>query len=688
MRQDILLDPATLRTDFPETGTMRARRRPPDAILLALLLFLCAAGPALAASRKAVPVVDASNADRTLRRGDLLFKYLGETTQISATQFVITNGQKLIREVGEALDDRLRNGDPRSFHVGVYIGGGRVAEAHGGSISTARVGIRTIDAHAGYVFEVLRPKDEKLAAQAADVAEAWAAPGRMKYNLPIAVALKSANFGPKARRAALVYGRAAARRGGPPEVDAMFCSEFGVAVYQAAVVARQLARSPKLTWEDIIMPLGIDIHASNVSPLTAHGRLLEASAKGMWIRAGYVLVRPNRDATGDGSGAADGPAGPDVTSELEVLGNPTEARWPDGESVYARNPWSLRAFQGRIYIGSGNSNDDGPAPNAGPVDLWVYDPAAGKFSSEYEIMDEQVDVIKVLGKQLWIPGHDSRTVGRDASDSEKYTPLEIAKDWAEGNVYRKTASGRWEQLRNIKNGIHVYDVLAQGRTLFAAASAVTGGTVARSSDNGRSWRVMLTYVKPAERSRSLFVLGGKVYCSTSGARIYVFDGKKSMDRVKVSFFPGVADTAKVFAARPTSFGNAVVYIGAKKLIDHDYAPLGLFAAASISQPRRLRLPGGALPRDILATAGKLYVLASTQPDPETTLVQVFSAADAAWKWTEELRFSADTFARSFELLDGYFYFGLGCDPDRLVDSTGRILRVPVPGKSGEGDRLR
>ena len=42
-----------------------------------------------------------------------------------------------------------------------------------------------------------------------------------------------------------------------------------------------------------------------------------------------------------------------------------------------------------------------------------------------------------------------------------------------------------------------------------------------------------------------------------------------------------------------------------------------------------------------------------------------------------LRFDADTFARSFELLGADFCFGLGCDPELLKDSTGTILRLPA-----------
>jgi len=40
-----------------------------------------------------------------------------------------------------------------------------------------------------------------------------------------------------------------------------------------------------------------------------------------------------------------------------------------------------------------------------------------------------------------------------------------------------------------------------------------------------------------------------------------------------------------------------------------------------------------------------------------------------------LRFRQNTFARPFELAGGDFYFILGCEADRIVPETGRILRV-------------
>lgn len=355
----------------------------------------------------------------------------------------------------------------------------------------------------------------------------------------------------------------------------------------------------------------------------------------------------------------------DATKLLKSHGNPTGARYK--AQVYARNPWSVRAFGGKLYVASGNSNNKGPSPNAGPVDLFTLDPASGKLTADYVVPEEQVDVMKVIDGALWIPGHDAHLTGRKTSKVEK--ALSVLPDWEYGSVYHRRAQG-WEQLRHIKNGIHVYDLLQFDGKLFAAVSTVTGGTVARSTDGGHSWHEMFTYVKPGERTRTLFVLGGKLYASTSGGRAYRWDGKKDMAHLaSVKLFPGLSETGGLHAARPTSFKGQVAYIAAQTLFDHDWAPKGLYAAASIDAPRAVALPGGAMPRDLLVNGDTLLVLAATG-----SKTHVFATKDLK-TFEERVWFDAGTFARSFDVLDGALYFGLGCDPSSLHARTGEVVSL-------------
>ena len=610
--------------------------------------------------------IDSTNCDQLLKRGDILIKFAGEKS--SVTEKVIIGGQKCVKALSGLFHSTLKKGDATSFHAVIYLGKGQTAEAHGGDLKTACVGLRSIDDHGGFLFQVYRCKDQALAEEASKVAEAWAN-RRMKYLVPVLVPFERASFGFFGHREALNYGRYARAEGGPPDVKKMFCSEFVVAAYQAAAVEDQLERSSRLKASDVKLPIGIDVQASNTSPLALDARLVLGVEKGTWEHIVEVLVRPQHAGT-----ASEIPHGPDVTKTLADMGQPTKASWPDAaEFNYARNPWSLRSYDGKLFVASGNANNGGPASNCGPIDLWAFDKAKG-WGIEYLVQDEGIDVMQVVDGQLYIPGLDSR-IGPKGT-SRAYKALHVMEDWARGNLHHRLAGGKWEQLRTIPNGIHIYDVLSHQGQLFTATSTLAGGTVAHSTDKGLSWKEMLTHSVPGQRTRTLWVQDGKLYASTSGGLLFVWDGAGAMTRVYCDLFPGLTENQTLFAARPVVFAKHAVYIAARELIDHDWSSEGLFCSTAPDEAKLLALPNGALARDQRIIDGILYVLATEQPTPETVLTRLFSTKDLE-TWTEEVRFTKPTFARSFEKHDGEWWFGLGCDPEHLHADSGRLLKAPT-----------
>ncbi len=88
---------------------------------------------------------------------------------------------------------------------------------------------------------------------------------------------------------------------------------------------------------------------------------------------------------------------------------------------------------------------------------------------------------------------------------------------------------------------------------------------------------------------------------------------------------------------------------------------------------RYKLSENTLPRDILVKGNYLIVLLSKQKGDGTYYNTVILTSDLSMdtvQWKELFGFTTETFARSFEYLNGTFYFGLGCETDDLSQATG------------------
>jgi len=340
---------------------------------------------------------------------------------------------------------------------------------------------------------------------------------------------------------------------------------------------------------------------------------------------------------------------------IEILGNPFKGKYRDGSNSYARNVWDMQVFNGRIYLGHGNSNNMGPAPNAGPVDIWYWDIDDNRFVKEFVVDDEQIDHFRIIDGQLITPGHDPKEA------------------WDLGNFYI-LEEGQWKKIRTIPDAIHNYDMLKFREQLFAALGTTNGAAIAMSDDNGKTWNI---FDLPKRRAFTLFPLNNKLYTSTFGNAVFEYN-KEGFHQVLVNLFPDVTAVKNMLVVRPVRFKDTLVYIGANNSIDHQWMPFGLFKATSIERSNNIQLPEGDAPYDIVVNGSYCYVLINSAPEPADgkykNWVKVLRSEDLV-TWQEIVRFEANTFARSFEISEEDIYFGMGSSAAQISPETGNILRI-------------
>ena len=345
---------------------------------------------------------------------------------------------------------------------------------------------------------------------------------------------------------------------------------------------------------------------------------------------------------------------PKPAREVVLLGNPFFPEHQDSVDMrYARNVWDMQLWEGKIYLGHGNSSNAPPARNAGPIPIVCYDTRSHRFETEFVVDEEQIDRYRVIGNQLYVPGHD---------------PLD---PWKLGNFYRLLEAG-WEKVRTIPFGIHAYDILGHGGQLYVAEGTTRGAEVSWSSDGGQTWASFnFSYTG---RAWELFSFGGDLFVSTYGDQIYR-QHAGGFELIRVDLFPDARHGSTPLVVRSIPVNNRLLYIGADNVNDHQWTPFAAYSAGRIDQARRLRIPESDLPYDILERDGTAYLLANRFERSKEAVTAIIYHSRDLLRWTEVVRFTVPSPARSFEYSNGIFYVGLGTHTAPLNAASGNIYRV-------------
>jgi hypothetical protein len=377
-----------------------------------------------------------------------------------------------------------------------------------------------------------------------------------------------------------------------------------------------------------------------------------------------------------------------VTDCLEYLGNPYLQYYSGEKKIYARNIWDMAIFQDQLFLGAGNSSNFGPIPNAGPVPIISYSPKSATFSAVFQTNEEQIDNFFVFDNMMFVPGHDPK-------DS-----------WQFGNIYMTSDGVHWLKKRTIPNAIHTYSLNHFKGRLWAGLANANGAAVAVSDDSGTTWKVQ--NFPNVARFYDFLVVDEQIYVvgpvfddeyrrrrerqsGKSIEEVFVYDHTDQFvsrpDLTIRTLFPSTElDATKVAKiSRAQQFEQKSIYLGGYMHNDHQFLPFGLYVAESLQEKtvsvNKVTLPSDSQPWDILVSDGYAYILVNRSTS-EGVEVMVFKSRDLV-DWSEVVFFNSVAFARSFALLQGSFYFGLGSevgDPgnwttDELRADTGNIVRV-------------
>ena len=344
------------------------------------------------------------------------------------------------------------------------------------------------------------------------------------------------------------------------------------------------------------------------------------------------------------------------TAQPESLGNPFLEK-----PVFARNVWDMQVFNGQLYFGHGDAVE-----NSGPIKVFVYDPSSSQFTSDFTVDDEAINSFNIIDNQLLIPGYDPR------------------ESWDLGNFYR-LENKVWHKYRTIPWGVHAYQLLE-----FAGKLFITIGTddvhpgLLSSSDQGATWVDMSGNQFNDRRFNKLIVLNSQLYATgllETGTVKLEGNLFKDASIPVANIAPGVATDTPVVIQKLEYFNNGMVYtVGKRQMYTTDPAEerfetkaKAAFFTTNFQDTVKIRLPENSVPTDILLRDGKVLILTHRKLEAGFENI-VIESADAL-NWKETLRFSSLSFARSFEFLEGKFYFGLGCYfTEQTCESNGEVLR--------------
>lgn len=341
-------------------------------------------------------------------------------------------------------------------------------------------------------------------------------------------------------------------------------------------------------------------------------------------------------------------------TEVKELGIPTDKQFSVG--VMARCPWDIKVFDGKVYVGCGDYNQ-----NLGPVVIWAYDISSGKWVNTGSVRDNAVTAFKIIGGKLTAPGID---------------PM---GSWDYGSAYQLDGN-KWKTYSKIPNGIHNFDMIEFGGKIYAGLGVnFENSPVAVGTAINEVFEFVPIYKNGVEvdastmnlwqyRAYDLFIHDQDLYalvCFTkeSGSTLEVY----KLNGNQLEYF---SDASSILSTRQygTNLLESKVTFGSSVYFSRGV----LYKSSDLQSFSTVNLPSGESVCDLLVSNGKMYLLSYTGSDGGYQ-VTIYQTEDEE-SFEKVLDFEYSVRPLSFDLSGDTFYIGMG---DRTLNNekTGMILAV-------------
>ena len=172
-----------------------------------------------------------------------------------------------------------------------------------------------------------------------------------------------------------------------------------------------------------------------------------------------------------------------LTLEVTEIGIPYSSL-----PVQARIPWDLFLYDGYLYVGAGNYND-----NLSPQQFMRYHIAESVWETCGIVADEQIARFLLIGEELMVPGVDP------------------TGDWSRGNYY-VLEENEFSIQRVIPDAIHTFDMVEHDGKIFTG-DGVSGG----------KYPVSVAQSQTKDFVRVPFYKGGNLLDTSANTEVRVYD---------------------------------------------------------------------------------------------------------------------------------------------------------------------